>query len=256
MATVNSLYELGSYTDDFGIVYPHVPVKFGNDVDEATLNQLGYTLRLEKTPCSASPRSGFTLRHFVATFESGAKHKFPFDASNPGAYTTFYNGLIAVGAICIDLVGESHRILTQKELGQALTYKNTPYTDIPARADKTSYTYNYSSSILTNAISLTTPIETLPTALNTAQTGCLGQTSTEKGICSGSRLGIKPRHFIIEALSKATVAGVTSSGKVSRKAITVSGTPADLKACAVKLASAAYCLGYQGESIKNVQNLL
>lgn len=255
MATVNNYYMLASYTTDFGVDIKNINTKFGNDITRDLLLCLGYENRAVASLCPVTAR--FTPRHLEAIFPNGAKHKFIIDTSDGDAFTKFVKCLIDAQAVCINLIGEKYRLLTEKDIGK-VDYKTTPYTDIPNKASKKTYRYTYSSDVLKTEITLATPIETLPTTLNEAQTACLGTTKTDKGICSGAGLGITPRRFVIQAINEKVIPGIDGKkyGDVSRYAPVALRSPQDLKDCAKKIATAAYCLGYEGESIKNIQDLI
>lgn len=251
MAQVNASYQLAEYVSDFGGEFPSVPLKFGNNVEISLLTDLGYSLRPDGQACGST--GFFDLRFLRATFGTGEVHQFPV---NRDSIVTAKTTLVAAGAVCIDLVGEKHTILTPKDVGELTYSADAAYLDIPKRGKKKTYVYKYNSDVLTAEIDLNVAVEIEPEALNTAQTSCLGETSDIGAICSGAGLGIKPRHLILFHRSINQVGTVSVPAKVVRNINISLKEASDIISCAEGAASAALCFGYQGESIKNLENLI
>jgi hypothetical protein len=247
MAQINAKLQMPSYTDDFGNTYENIPFKIGNG---ANVEGFGYTNRPNTIICS--PAQLFTPRRLRATFNTGSSHTYPVPTQDD--IKTYINLLTEKGALCIDLIGEEWNLITEKAIGAA-TYKTTPYTDIAKSGVKEVGTYTYTSDVLASAITLGYRFESTPTSLLDAQKGCLENISKSKGICSGSGIGIKPRRFTIMALSQ-NDGDDDATAKVMRQVPVSAKAAAQVKACGVKAAPASYCLAYDGETIRNVHNLV
>jgi hypothetical protein len=106
-------------------------------------------------------------------------------------------------------------------------------------------------------VRLSTRIETNPSSLNGCQKSALDDVEVEGGgICSGKSLGISPRKYIIQAIARKTGEGAdVKPRKVKRNAIVSAKEAATIKSQIGGIAPCAYCVGYQGESVKNIHLL-
>lgn len=254
MALVNATRMLPTYTDDFGTEYKNLNVKFGDDVPSAVIEDL-YDARTNIISCAAT--SLFSPRALIATFEDGTKHRFPLASRTTADIETAVLLLKKNTAICIDLEGESWNLVPQTFFSEA-TFKTTPFTDIPSEKVQESISFNYAPDIQAEGnVRLSTRVEKNPTSLNNCQKSALDDAKIQGGgICSGKSLGISPRKYIIQALAKKTGEGDDiPPRRVVRNAIVSSKTAATLKSDIDGIAPCAYCVGYQGESVKNVHLL-
>ena len=240
---------MATYTTDFGSTANNVAVKL---TTEAPIPTGFYADRPTGINCS-SAGSLYTPRRLVATFDFGI-HEYPVDsiANIPARVTA----LEAAGAICIDLVGEKW-VNVPSTLITNPNFISTPYptgdgsdnTAVDGTNDKQVGSYDYTSDLTAlGTVSLRYNIETRPSAVATAQLSCLANAvQGEASFCSASVLGIKPRYFVIKA-------AVDGGRTMSRQAKVSDNT--DLATCGGDLSSVAFCLGYQGESIKGIHNLI
>jgi hypothetical protein len=247
MAQVNAKLQMPTYTDDFGNTYENVTFKIGNG---ANVEGFDYTNRSTTIICP--PAALFSPRKLRATFNTGASHFYPVPTQEK--IKAYINNLLGKGALCIDLIGEDWNLITERAIGAA-TYKDTPYTDIPKSGLKEVGTYRYNSDVLASVITLGYRFEQTPPTLLDAQKACLENISPSKGICSGAPIGIKPRRFTIMALSQ-NEGDQTATAKVVRQVPISSKVVQEIKDCGKKAALAAYCLAYNGETIRNVHNLV
>lgn len=254
MALVNATRMIGTYTDDFGNDYPNLNVKFGDDVP-ATVIQTLYATRTNEVNCGATGL--FTPRALIATFNTGVVHRFPLANRDHASLEEAVNLLKDDEAVCIDLEGEKWSLVPQSFF-TGTTFRSAPFTDIPSEKVQESVSYDYTPDIqVSGTVRLSTRVEKTPTALNACQKSGLEDVQVQGGgICAGGGLGISPRRYIIQAL--ATKAGDPVGAKprrVVRNAIVSDKIAANIKTAITEIAPCAYCVGYQGESVKNVHLL-
>lgn len=253
MALVNATRMIGTYTDDFGNEYPNLNVKFGDDVPSAVVQQL-YAVRNNEVNCGAT--SLFTPRALIATFNTGTIHRFPLASRETADIEEAVNLLKSNNAVCIDLEGESWNLVPQTFF--TADFRTDPFTDIPSEKVQESISFNYSPDIQASGeLRLSTRIEKTPTALNACQKSGLNNVEIQGGgICSGRALGISPRKYVIQAT--ATKSGDPADAKprrVIRNAIVSNKVATEIKSAIDEIAPCAYCVGYSGESVKNVHLL-
>lgn len=257
MALINAGYMVSSYTDDFGNIYTNIPVKFTDSVPIAVLTTtMGYAVRSSAIICGGN--LPFTMRYLQAVFADGTSHQFPVATrADIAAKVIALGALTANKAVCINLVGEKWNVLPPKVTGTA-TFLTTPYGNISATGKKTRYTFDYASDVLaaTTTLTLATSIETDPSALHDCQKAGMENAAAGSGgaICSIAGLGIKARHYIIQALAQKT--GETLLRKVIRQSVVSKEAAADILAVISSIDGCAYCLGYKGETIANVHNFV
>ncbi|MCA2652893.1 hypothetical protein [Microcystis sp. M061S2] len=254
MALVRSDRMIGTYTDDFGTEYPNLNVKFGDDVPNAVVQQL-YATRTDEVNCGAVGL--FVPRALIATFTNGNIHRFPLASRETADIEEAVLLLKSNNAACIDLEGESWNLVPQTFFAGA-TFRTSPFTDIPSAKVQESVSFDYTPDIQASGnVRLSTRIETAPTALNACQKSALSDVEVQGGgICSGRSLGISPRKYIIQAVARKS--GETAASKprrVSRNAIVSDKSAATIKSQIDGIAPCAYCVGYRGESVKNVHLL-
>ena len=254
MALFNVAKMIATYTNDFGGTAENLPIKL---TTEAPIPPNFYTDRPSTFTCGAVTRL-FTPRKLVAVFDFGI-HEYPVDAI--GNIPTRVDALKTAGARCIDLVGERWTNVPGTLINSP-TFRSTPYpieaTDgtgvtnpnaVNGSGDKEVGDYQYNSDLSAlGTITLRYNIEKAPSDILTAAKGCLtNPVESEAAFCSSTSLGVKPRYFTLKA-------AVGTKNTLARQA-KVSST-ADLATCGAALGATAYCLGYQGESIKNIDALL
>ena len=254
MALVNATKMMASYLNDFGEEIRNLPVKF---TSEAIIPDGFYQDREEVTRCG-STGGLFKPRRLIATFEFGV-HEYPIaDANNLESSIV---ALKQAGAICIDLSGESW-VNVPKGLIKSPTFRTTPYpievTNVDGSTDPNSVNgsgntqsgeFKYNSDIASiGEVVLRYSIEKKPENLLNAMLNCLEDAQeTEPTYCTAGSVGIRGRHFIAKA-AVGTKNTLARQAKISNRA--------DIKDCGELLAAEAYCLGYKGESIKNVNNFV
>ena len=254
MALVNATRMIGTYTDDFGNEYPNLNVKFGDDVPAPVIQNL-YATRTNEVNCGATGL--FTPRALIATFNTGVIHRFPLASRDNADLEEAITLLKDNNAACIDLEGEKWNLVPQTFF-TGTTFRTTPFTDIPSQKVQESISYDYAPDIQASGnVRLSTRIEKTPTALNACQKSALDDAQVQGGgICAGGGLGISPRKYIIQAI--ATKTGDPAGAKprrVTRYAIVSTKVAAEIKTAIDEIAPCAYCVGYQGESVKNVHLL-
>jgi hypothetical protein len=253
MALVNATRMLPSYTDDLGNEYTNLNVKFGDDAPTEVIDDL-YSPRDAVISCAAT--SLFSPRALIATFTNGTIHRFPLGSRATADIEEAVLLLKENNAVCIDLEGESWSLVPQTFF--TASFRTTPFTDIPSSKVQESISFDYTPDIqASGSVRLSTRMETNPTSLNGCQKSALEDVQVEGGgICSGKSLGISPRKYIIQAIARKTgEATGTKPRKVRRNAIVSAKEAATIKSQIDGIAPCAYCVGYQGESVKNIHLL-
>lgn len=269
MARVNSTLGV-IYTDDFGRTQDY-PLPFKIHADAPLPDD--YYVDRTQIPCT-SAGSGFKMRKIFATFTPtqdnadlpNGTFEYPVKTvRGDDGILNLAKKLIALGAICIDVQGEKWLRVGKGVIGSTDDFKSEPYTDIPGEPDKEGYIYTYQSDVeeVGEDLTLSVSVEKLPEILRDAQIDCLldavKKDPSSKTICSVGSLGISPRRFIIQALSRSAEAeanNIPADGTVVRNSIVSEWESEAHKECGSGLVTIAYCLGYRGENIKNLQELV
>lgn len=252
MALVNTTYQISTYIDDFGREVKNVPIKFGDGAPNAVLSQL-YTPRTAEVSCGAT--NLFKLRRLRAVFIDGSTHEFPLPNRTPEAIEDALNLLLANEAACVSLIGEKWGLVPSTRFG-GISFRGTPFTNIPSRGVKESVSYNYQSDFVGGVLRTSTSIEKAPTELADCQKSGLDNAVVEGGgICSAAGLGLAPRKYIIQALATKAGDPPDKIRRVTRQAIISERSSASIETAIAGIAPCAYCVGYQGESIDNLQLL-
>lgn len=280
MARISTQYMMEEYIDDFGNKYRNIPFKIQPNAPKVGAEEMPYVERPDSLSCGGG--IPFTTRRLLVTFNDGRKLTYPVPKLSdllimirqlkPSLVDKDIIGIGGDEAACIDLIGEKWNLVPPSVLGASLSFKTTPYIDIPIRGTKETGTYSYKSDFPSlGKIQLGYRIENQQAMLLKCQKEGMAEISTAKGICQGKALGVKPRHFIINAIAQTgndavlipdnLEVGITYS-KVIRNVI-VSGydpnilpgakTPVEV---AKVIDKCAYCLGWEGESIKGIHNLV
>lgn len=254
MALVDATKMMASYINDFGEEIKNLPVKF---TAEAIIPDGFYQDREEVTRCGSTGNL-FKPRRLIATFEFGI-HEYPI--ANVDNLESSILALKQAGAICIDLKGETWKNVP-KGLINSPTFKTEPYpieavnpdgssdpNSVNGSGDSESGEFVYNSDISSiGAVILRYSIEEKPANLHEAMLDCLQDAKeTEPTYCTAGSVGIRGRYFIVKA-AVGTKNTLARQAKISNRQ--------DIKDCGELLAVEAYCLGYKGESIKNVNNLV
>jgi hypothetical protein len=271
MARINTDWMIEEYTDDFGRKYKNVFFKIQNGAPK--LDSL-YKAR----PAALSCGGGliFKPRALVVTFGDGRTLRYPVAAQNkiddivkellPSAADNLTPGTGADEAVCINLDGEEWSLVPGSIFG-GLSFKTTPYNNIPNRGKKETGTYSYQSDVDgLGKLTLGYSVEELPADLANCQKAGMAEIKSGRGICSASALGIDPRHFVIQALWTADDNSILPGGKAGgnvRRRANVSGYDENIlpgskkpQDVAKEIDKCAYCLGWKGESIRNLHNLV
>lgn len=226
-----------TYTDDFGNTYENVGFKIKDEYTDSI--NLGYQPRQTQL-CSATGGL-FSPRALVATFEfSGIAQKIRFPVPSPEDIADAIEQLLGV-AVCLELEGESWSFLPPTRFGY--NSANTQYT-LPQDSSKESGTFGYSSDVL-GAIRAKYASEQEPAAITGVGLGC-AEDRQENTVCSTTLTGFKTRRVI-------AVARNINGGQIVRQ-FPVTGR-ATLASCVSSFTNLVACVGYQGESVKNIQVL-
>ncbi len=253
-----------NYISDFLITNFRVPFKIHQD---APIPDNFYVPRTGNSVCGAASLPYKTRRlraYFPNVGDDGSSFEYPVP-QNGGTQgiVALSNALIGLGAECVDLIGERWNLVTNIVFNgvNVPTYRNTPYGNIPGNPEKTSVNYIYFSdlgSALGGSITLSTSYESEPIELAAASAQCL-QGAEEKqaaSICSGSALGIKPRRYLWKAARSDSPESNVVTGTIARQSIISGLENAPLLQCLRDIAPSVYCSGYQGEDVRNLQNLI
>lgn len=255
MALVNTDYVIREYTDDFGGKWTNLPIKIQQGAPRLDVI---YEDRPSSLTCGGS--IPFKPRRLRVTFNNGRTLLYPVGKTadiisvaqilKPSLLANAIPGLGDDEAVCIELIGEEWNVLTPSAVGN-LTYRTSAYTDIPERGIKEVGFYDYESDVVSGStITLGYRIEKEPSSLLACQKEGMDNPKAEKGICSGSSLGITPRRLILQAL--ATAGGKTRS--VVRQVPT--SDRGSLRSTAQGASNCAFCFGYEGESIKELSRFV
>lgn len=271
MALVDTRWMVGEYTDDFGNKYKNIFFKIQPGAPHMPVY---YSARPTNLICGGN--IPFRMRYLEARFNDGRTLRYPVPNTGlidnitkslkPSLLDETIPGEGADEAACINLVGEEWPNVPASVLGVTLNFKTSPYTNIPSRGTKETGTYTYLSDIPgVGKFTLTYRIEKDPNDLNQCQKEGLAEIKETVGICSGGALGIKPRHFIINALADNSNANLTGDKKIRKviRNVNVSGYDQNIlpgaklpPQVAQAIDKCSYCFGWKGESVRNIQNII
>jgi hypothetical protein len=237
MAKINVSKMLTTYVTDFGSTYTNLGVKWTTEAPVPTyyVDRVGVTCGANRLP--------FRPRYLKAIFSFGV-HKYP--VGQISEILTLKDALIALGASCIDLIGEKWGTVPGSILGNP-TFKTTPYAaaDVTGAGDKLFSSFDYSSDVL-GANRLGTVFEAVPSALFIAARAAAAGTGTGKAPTPSS-LGLQLRRFIMKA-------DVDDDTTVARQSIlSVVGVPTAANIAVI--AGASNLLSYEGESATGVEGI-
>ncbi len=196
-----------------------------------------------------APATLLKMRALVVTFKSGEKIRFPVDRAAKIVLCTraLKNDN---DVVCIDLDGEEWGIVPPSLAG----YKqNSTAYSLPtdAKSAKDTGGFDYTSEVM-GKIRYKFAIEISPSAISGAALACLDNVGAKDG-CTIPIPGFQPRYIVLKA-NRSKKPGEPNSPLIVRKATVA--TLSKVMACAKAMGDLGLCIGYKGESIKNLQNLV
>ena len=206
----------------------------------ATFQSFGY---LQATTVICPNPSGFSRRYFKVYFAEGFTAQFPIakrEDINPKL-----NQLIADPAVvCVDLFGE--RWSTIPGLGTSgIEYNSGDNATI------VSGTIQYDSDIFASSIEVNAKLSANPPELFNEAIGCAG-TPDSSAICDQVPDRYRSRR-IIAIVKNSGIEGSTKSRIIREIPV---ASPIDLNSCLLGVAAVSNCVGYEGESVIQANNLL
>lgn len=238
-----------SYTSDFTIVYNDIrfKLKAGRVADGQTCGD--YEDPPAGVVCGGTGNL-FKMRALIATYVDGEKVKFP--VSTNAKIVPCIQTLKAVeGVVCIDLEGEEWGVVPPLLAGY--TPVNTVYT-LPTKekSDKTTGSFDYTSDI-SGLIGDKFAIEENPTEISSKLLGCLAARRDKDKCVLGA--GIKARHVIAIANGsyEDKPAGILGGAIIRKGKVSLLANVLD---CIRAVGDVTLCVGYKGESAKNVHLLV
>lgn len=252
------------YVDDFGFESLQ-PLPFRIHADAPIPNDF-YVSRPASNVCGSSsvPYETRAIRaYFNLSQNRTASFRYPIPTKiGDTGIEALGQALINLGAVCLDLIGERWVLVTNRIFdGNPPSFRTVPISGVPGEPEKESIFYDYISDLtgsLPNAIQLSTNYETEPTALANVSRSCLLNVQVKRGtsICTGTALGINPRRFLWRAARQDSPDVVQVDGLISRQSIISSNIGDAAINCLRDIAGEIYCTGYEGESIRNLQNII
>lgn len=250
MAPIDSKV-MPNYKSDLGFDYKNIGFKL--KAGRANLGA-GCGAYTDKTNSFCPSPNLFKPRAIICTFVDGERVRFP--VSDPSLITSCIQVLKKnVNIVCMDLDGESWGVVPPT-LGK-YTPTNTAYL-LPTgkRSDKVTGSYDYTSDVL-GLVGDKYAIERDPEPISTALLGCL-ENKRDKDKCV-LNAGVKARYVIVTANGQTqidnggggtvvTPTTIIRKGKVSKTE--------DIINCITAAGNVGLCVGYKGESIRNVHLLV
>ena len=239
MAKQNTNFQVATYISDLGNTYNQLPVRFSA---EAPIPENVYTARTNTCGSGGLP---FKPRYLLAAFETGS---YKYIVPSTAAITTMTTSLVALGANCVDLFGESWSTIPPSAMpDNAPAFRTTPYAAdaVNGSGDKETGKFTYNSDVLgSQRIGYT--LESQNAALLTVQK--TGLTNPVEG-----GLNSRPKNRIITPRKIILHAEVGDGTTISR-ICPVSAT-GDLDDVINAAAAAAMYLSYEGESVRRLQDI-
>lgn len=262
MALTDARWQV-DYVDDFGNEWPGIGLKFGGGVCGPHLIQF---YEKETVNCGRG-NFPFKPRALVATFPNGKQTRYVLP--HTGLLETFvrilYPSLLddfipgedrSCEAVCIDLEGEEWNYIPATFLQPNLVFRTEPYTNIAKRSEKTSIQFDYSSDVPNiGTVKMTRLIEKAPSDLVVCQKAGMANNVEKKAVCQAQGIITRNRRFIIIASWKVDTNGALPGGAVTgsiRRNAHLSTKFGKNESRLQPIADCAECLGYQGESVRNV----
>lgn len=274
MGITNASYQV-RYIDDFGNVHPHYKIRNSAVAPkwEQVKGVAGYTERGSGVSCGST--NLFKARRLKVVFNNGKTIEYivprveliddMVKVLKPSLLNNLIPGEGDNEAACIHLIGERWSFVPPGQVGLSQgDFRKTPITGVQdTGSQKTTYLYKYTSEIPTvgeinTSFAVHIDSETLRNCQVEGMSNWEAKDQSNPVICRTNGLGISPRHFIIKTLLEFDSNGIIPGGKNRFKG--VRQAPIDntgkAKSVARAIADCAYCLGWKGESARNVHLLL
>ena len=239
MAKQNTSLMVGTYTSDFGNTYTNLPVRWSAEAPVPT----GFYVA--RTGACAGGGLPFNPRYIEATFPTGT---YKYVVPNTGNIPTLNTALLAAGAICTNLVGESWSTLPPSVMPTpAPSFRTTPFAaaDIDGSGDKETGKFDYTSEVL--------GLQRLGYAIESQNATLLGVQKSELANPVEGGLGSRPKNQVITPRRLVLHAEVDDNTSISRQMLISS--IGDLNDAINSAAPEAYYLSYEGESVKRLQDI-
>ena len=240
MANVLTGKMIEKYVTDFDTTIPNLPLKFGKDVPNDLLTTMGY----KDTEDSCGQPSFFKPRYFEVKLKNGNVHKLIIP-SIKDIQTLGDKLKNKKDILCFHLYGERWGTVLDNFIGNP-NFTSEAIKGIPDKKEMEAYRAEYLSDVIGKTI-ITVQVEKTPENLKKCQIAGLKGAKKVGISCGGQRRGFKPRKFIIKNESD-------KGSKINRQGIV--SEVKELTAGAKGMAGCAICLGYQGESQRNVDQIL
>lgn len=257
MANVNATRQLTSYTDDFGRTYTNLPFKISEFYANNPAFQGQWSDRQAAIPCS--PGSLFTTRRLVVTFLRNddvagivyERIQMPV-ATRAAVLPTVQALLQQANVICIDYEGERWTSLPGSFLPQGVSFNPLATIEVGLSATKVSGTISYEAEYSGGTVTTSYRIERFPESVSDTFVQCVDD-FTVNALCSDAA-DITTRRLIVKA--RKFFDGEVRPGTVVRSVPISRESSSDILTCLALVAPIVVCAGYEGEKVKNVQNLI
>lgn len=230
--------QIDTYTDDLGRAVPNYRFKIRED----KLPVSGFNAAPDGICLGGS--GVFKHRHLLAEYPDGSAIQYP--VANFLTLAAQLAVIIGDGANCVHLVGESWSFIPPNLLGGAAPTR-TEYPEQPdGKTQIETGTFEYTSDVL-GAVTARYKMETDPDAIFQAVKGCLANPIAGTTPCTITGQ-IQPRSAVVIANR---VGGKQYARKTSPQ-----GRGAPIIDCGTALLGVGLCVRYQGESVRNIQNIV
>lgn len=230
--------QIDTYTDDLGRAVPNYRFKIRED----KLDVSGFNAAPDGICLGGS--GVFKHRHLLAEYPDGSAIQYP--VANFLALVGQVVTIIADGANCVHLIGERWSFIPPNLLGGAAPTR-TVYAEQPdGKTQIETGTYDYTSDVL-GAVTARYKMETNPDPIFQAVRGCLANPIAGATPCTITGQ-ITPRFT--------TVIANRDGGKQYTRKTSPQERGAPIIACGTALLGVGLCVRYEGESVRNIQNLV
>lgn len=219
-----------NYQNDIG--RPDTIVRF--KIKEQYADILDYVVPDNAPVCATSGL--FKMRAAVALFPTGERIRFPIPDAGTAEIQSRIRQLLAAGAICVDLDGESWTQIAGS------TVAIPAYTVPDGFSDKTGGIMTYTSDAAGVNQQVKVNYEIAPVQLSAVVADCVG-TLVVAAACSTQLAGFKARRVIM------TASNTVTNGSFVRQAPVVS--LAEVPNCITAAQAVTPCVGYKGETVRN-----
>lgn len=239
MAPIESLI-MPTYVSDFAGEFTDVKFKLKRGRSDLGQDCGNYAAPINQV-CSSSARL-FSARALIVTFQDGEKVRFP--VSDPANITACATALKAAdGVACIDLDGEEWGVIPPT-VGNYTSNSDAYELTLGQKSEKINGSYDYTSDVL-GTVGDKFAIEQEPIELSGSFMDCIAN-PRDKDKCVIT-VGVKARHIKIIAN------GLDGSSIVRKGKVSLIG---NIPTCIQAMSDKVLCVGYKGESIKNLHLLL